>query len=254
MEGSDLLALFDRQMRRDVPATAGARVERTGSVVRQIGADAWAGVIWSDLDESTADAAIAEQIAAFGGAFEWKLYAHDRPADLAARLLRAGFEPEDSEALMVAAVADLPTESPLPDGVAIRTVTDAAGVDLMMAVHEQAFGTASNRLRDRLVEHLRTAPESVDLLLAMAGDTPVCSARMEFHPGTDFASLWGGGTVPGWRGIGIYRALVAHRVRTAVARGVRYLQVDASDDSRPILRRLGFVQLDTTTPYNYVPR
>ena len=35
--------------------------------------------------------------------------------------------------------------------------------------------------------------------------------------------------------------LVARRAQFAAARGVRFLQVDASDDSRPILERLGFV-------------
>ncbi len=76
---------------------------------------------------------------------------------------------------------------------------------------------------------------------------------MEFRPGTDFAGLWGGGTAPQWRGKGIYRATVAHRARIAVERGYRYLQVDASDDSRPILDRLGFTTLCTTTPYVYRP-
>jgi len=55
--------------------------------------------------------------------------------------------------------------------------------------------------------------------------------------------------VPGWRGRGVYRALVAHRARVAAERGYRYLQVDASDESRPILERLGFHPLTTTTPY-----
>jgi GNAT superfamily N-acetyltransferase len=57
-----------------------------------------------------------------------------------------------------------------------------------------------------------------------------------------------------WRGRGIYRALVAHRARIAAGRGIRYLQVDASSQSRPILRRLGFVPLSTTTPYVYQPQ
>jgi hypothetical protein len=43
-------------------------------------------------------------------------------------------------------------------------------------------------------------------------------------------------------------------VHAAAARGYRYLQVDASDDSRPILERLGFVALATTTPYLFRPR
>jgi GNAT superfamily N-acetyltransferase len=72
-------------------------------------------------------------------------------------------------------------------------------------------------------------------------------------PGTRFAGLWGGGTVEAHRGRGIYRALVAQRARAAVDRGYRYLQVDASSQSRPILERLGFHPLSTTTPYVYVP-
>ena len=76
---------------------------------------------------------------------------------------------------------------------------------------------------------------------------------MSFYPGTDFAGLWGGSTLTPWRGRGIYRALVAVRARLAVRRGVRYLQVDASDDSAPILRRLGFRAITTTTPYVWTP-
>jgi GNAT superfamily N-acetyltransferase len=76
---------------------------------------------------------------------------------------------------------------------------------------------------------------------------------METAPGTGFAGLWGGGTVPEWRGRGLYHALVAHRARIAADRGHPWLQVDASDDSRPVLGRLGFTVLSTTTPYDYRP-
>ena len=41
-----------------------------------------------------------------------------------------------------------------------------------------------------------------------------------------------------WRGRGVYRALVAFRTRIAAEHGYRSLQTDASDQSRPILRRL----------------
>lgn len=56
-----------------------------------------------------------------------------------------------------------------------------------------------------------------------------------------------------FQGRGIYRALVAHRARIAAERGFRYLQVDALPTSRPILERLGFVQLSKTTPYTRRP-
>ncbi|MFF2455131.1 GNAT family N-acetyltransferase, partial [Isoptericola sp. NPDC058082] len=74
-----------------------------------------------------------------------------------------------------------------------------------------------------------------------------------FRTGTEFAGLWGGSTLSAWRGRGIYRALVAARAHIAAVRGVRYLQVDASGDSAPILRRLGFHAVTTTTPYVWLP-
>ncbi len=87
----------------------------------------------------------------------------------------------------------------------------------------------------------------------MAGDQPVCAARIEFSPGTEFAGLWGGGTHPQWRGRGIYRALVRYRAELAASRGYKYLTVDASPDSRPILERVGFTRLAVTTPYIWTP-
>jgi GNAT superfamily N-acetyltransferase len=259
MDCEEVLALFDRQMRRDArPDGLEARIERNGEIVRQVGADHdWNGVLWSDLEQATADAAIAAQIryfTALGREFEWKTYAHDRPVDLGKRLRSAGFAPEPREALMVAPVRDLPTDIALPEGVHLHPVTDSTGVELVAAVHEQAFGTSSERLRQHLLAQRDQSPDSVAMVVAMAGDLPVSAARMELNPGTQFAGLWGGGTVPAWRGRGIYRALVAQRARIAADLGYQYLQVDATDQSRPILQRLGFSVLTTTTPYVYQPR
>ncbi|RKT11527.1 ribosomal protein S18 acetylase RimI-like enzyme [Streptomyces sp. 1114.5] len=254
MDHDDVLALFDDRIRRNAaPGDPGVRVERDGAVVRQVGGeDSWNGVVWSGLDEAGADAAIAAQVrhfAALGLEFEWKAYSHDRPADLGERLLAAGFTAEPAEALMIARIEDLPTDVVLPEGVRLQPVTDEAGVDLLMEAHEQAFGRELPRLRERILDHLRHGPDTVSMVVAMAGDRPISGARMELNPGTGFAGLWGGGTAPDWRGRGIYRALVAHRARLAADLGYQYLQVDASDQSRPILQRLGFAWVSTTTPY-----
>ncbi|MFJ8279044.1 GNAT family N-acetyltransferase [Streptomyces griseoviridis] len=254
MDHVGVLALYDRDMRKGAqPDGPGARIERVGRVVRQVSdGHGWDGVVWSDLDAAGADAAIAEQIAHFGGLgreFEWKLYGHDLPTDLGRRLRAAGFTPAPEETLMIAEVAALDLDAPAPEGVRLLPVTDAAGVDLVADVHEKAFGTDASRLRRQLLARLTDDPDGVVAVVAMAGDAPVSAARMELVPGTRFAGLWGGGTVAEWRGRGIYRALVAHRARAAVARGYRYLQVDASSQSRPVLERLGFAPLTTTTPY-----
>jgi GNAT superfamily N-acetyltransferase len=258
MDTDAVLTMFDHEMRQGVRADGpGTRVERIGDVVRQVGADHdWNGVLWSDLDEETADAAIAAQVRHYvsrGQEFEWKLYAHDRPHDLPARLHAAGFTSGPPETLMVAQVQDLSQNAEVPAGVRLRPVTDPAGVDLLAEVHEQAFGTDPSRLRQRLLAQLAEDPQAAIAVVAMAGELPVSAARMELPRGTRFAGLLSGGTVAPWRGRGIYRALIAFRARVAAERGYHYLQVDASSQSRPILQRLGFVPLGTTTPYTYQP-
>jgi GNAT superfamily N-acetyltransferase len=258
MDHAAVLALFDRDMREGArPDGPDARVERVGDVVRQVSsAHGWNGVVWSDLTEATADAAIAQQITYYSGLgreFEWKLYGHDRPLDLGERLRAAGLTAEPEETLMIAEVAALDLDAGPPEGIRLLPVTDEAGVDLVADVHEKAFGTDGTRMRHQLLARLTDEPDTVVAVVALAGEEPVSAARMELVPGTRFAGLWGGGTLEGWRGRGLYRALVAHRARAAQERGYRYLQVDASSQSRPILERLGFAPLTTTTPYTYAP-
>ncbi|MFC9843529.1 GNAT family N-acetyltransferase [Streptomyces sp. NPDC060223] len=256
MDHVAVLALFDRDMREGArPDAPGARIEHVGKVVRQVSpGQGWSGVTWSDLDEASADAAIAEQIryfTALGLDFEWKLYGHDQPEDLGQRLRDAGFTAEPEETLMIAELGDLVLDAEPPEGVRLLPVTDRAGVDLVADVHEQAFGTDGTRLRHQLLAQLTGDEDTVVAVVALAGDVPVSAARMELLPRARFAGLWGGGTVEAWRGRGIYRALVAHRARVAADRGYRYVQVDASSQSRPVLARLGFQPLTTTTPYLY---
>ncbi|MEU8032853.1 GNAT family N-acetyltransferase [Streptomyces sp. NPDC049099] len=256
MDHSAVLARYDRDMRENaVPDGPGARIERSGAVVRQV-ADAygWNGVLWSDLDRTSAEQVIRDQIVHFTGLgrdFEWKLYSHDRPEDLGARLTAAGFRAEPAETLLIGETDRLALDAEPPAGIRLLPVTDPAGVDLVVGVHEKAFGDDATRLRHRLLARLAADPGTVVAVVALAGDEPVSAARMELVPGTPFAGLWGGGTVEAFRGRGIYRALVTHRARVAAAHGYRYLQVDASSMSRPILERLGFQALSTTTPYVY---
>ena len=252
MDRRAVLAAFDEQIRRH--PGAGERVERDGAVVRVVGADgAWRGVAWSALTEATADAAIAAAVDRFGragiGDGEWKHYSYDRPADLPRRLLAAGFTAEPAEALMVAELDELALDVPPPAGVELRPVTGPREVDDLVRVHEEVFGVSHAGLGQELRARFARADPTVAAVVAMAGDAPICAGRVEFHPGTEFAGIWGGGTIRAWRGRGVFRSVVAHRAALAAARGFRYLQVDASPESRPILERLGFAELATTTPF-----
>jgi GNAT superfamily N-acetyltransferase len=259
MDVGAVRAAFDAQIRRHTDVgEAGGVVERDGDVLRWVAPGTQVScIVWSQLTEDTADAAIAAQRAHFaarGTPVEWKYYDYDGPADLQARLLAAGFEASAAELMLVAETASISHDVVLPAGVRLDVVTDEDGLDAMLAVRALAFDDPSPELGPRLAQQLRTAPESLRIVVALAGDQPVSAARIEFVPGTDFAGLWGGGTIPAWRRKGIFRALVAYRAGLAAARGYRYLQVDALPPSQPILQRLGFQKVATTIPYTFTPR
>lgn len=244
MDPKAVLAAFDERIRRGPgPHDDVVRVETTGD---------WRGVVWSDLTPANADEKITEQIARFADRrWEWKHYSHDQPADLPERLIAHGFTRQPEETLLVAEIADLDLDVRPPDGVRLRPVENEHDIEAFVRIHDEVFGGDYTRLGRLLLDALANRPDTVAAVVATADATPISAARAEFHQGTGFASLWGGGTLPTWRGRGVFRSLVAYRAALARARGYRYLQVDAMPASRPILRRLGFVELATTTPFTY---
>ena len=261
-----LLEAYDAQLRAHVPDRLpdSVRVERDGPIVRTIGFGGRGFAEYHDLagvDGEELDALIARQVQAFaerGERFEWKLHGHDRPADLPDRLRAAGFAPEEMETVVIGRVDEVAAESSLPEGVHIREVSEPDGFARIAELEDAVWrdddsGEADHSWVDALAAERAADPEGLRVFLAEAGELAVSAGWVRFPSGTEFATLWGGATLPAWRGRGIYRALVAHRARLAAERGRRYVQVDASDDSRPILERLGFVAVTTTTPYVWSP-
>ena len=272
MDDAALLEVFDAQIRRSGEEPPGFRLERLDDPAPMLRITptsddaAWGGgVFWSDLDESNADAAIAAAVAWFGPRgreFEWKHYAYDRPADLPDRLRAAGFEPDEEEALVigeVAVVRERLAASPDPEGITVRRLRedpDGAAQDWqgINDLHHAVWGEDGTDMNRAIAAAIAADPAGTSMWLAVADDgTVTCAARANFHEGTDFASLWGGSTLEEYRGRGIYKALVSRRADEAAERGFRYLQIDASPDSRPILERLGLRTLTSTTPWNWRP-
>jgi hypothetical protein len=257
-----LLAAYDAQLRPDVPdpLPAGVTVERDGPLLRILGLDSGGFLTYRDLDGLAGDdldALIARQREFFaerGERAEWKLHGHDKPADLPERLRAAGFEPEDQETVVVGPIAPLAATMPvLPEGVRLREVSARADLDRIARMEEAVWGGHRGWLADALEKEIAADSQGVTVLVVEAGDEVVSAGWVRYLPGTGFATLWGGSTLAQWRGRGLYRGLVVHRARLADQRGYQYLQVDASDDSRPILERLGFIPITTTTPYLFDP-
>jgi len=270
----ELLRAYDEQMRSGSGVLApGVKEERDGPLRRVVGQ--FRGFVEgpADLgvDGAALDALIARQrdyFAARGEAVEWKTRAHDRPAGLTTRLRAAGFVSEDEETVLVGVAEDLAGTPVLPDGIQVRIVTDDEDMRRIAAMESEVWGQDWSWLAEDLIGRAAAEPPNITVFVAetteaVAGTpeavarTPeavvVCAAWLVSYRGTEFAGLWGGSTLAPWRGRGIYRALVAARARLAVSRGIRFLQVDASPDSAPILRRLGLRAITTTSPYTWTP-
>ena len=104
----------------------------------------------------------------------------------------------------------------LPGGVSLREVTDRNDLDRIDALERAVWGDEHRPLAEALAAEREADPDAIAIVVAEAGDLFVCACWIRFERGTDFATLWGGATLPAWRGRGIYRAAVAYRVNLAV--------------------------------------
>jgi len=250
----DIRALYDLRIRQE-PTYPGSRLERGIHTVRLIEGDrGW--VSWSDLEGADVDLTIDIEIERFRelgvlSKLEWKLYGRDKPSNLRERLVAHGFEPKDpADAILVLDLAELPDELRRTEGYDLRRLEGRAGLDAMRSVISEVWPEEADDTIRFVEESLAADPHGQSLWIAFADGRPVAEGRVEFAC-REFAGIWGGATLPAYRKRGIYTALVAARAAEAIERGCRFLTIDASPMSRPILEKRGFRFLDTALECNY---
>jgi hypothetical protein len=254
---SGLRDLYEEQVRRNTtPDHSGSTVDYGETFVRWSASNGvgWSEVFWTTLNDSNADEAIADHIEFYrsrGLSFMWTVHDYDQPGDLGARLLKAGFVHDSASSVLIAETSRIAADPILPAGTELVHIHDAAGIDLLIDVHESVFAHDQQELRRSLHRRLEVAPQEMDMFVVMAGGVPISSSRIEYLPACEFAPLWGGSTETSWRGKGIYRAQVARRAQLASERGYRYLMVLASEKSRPILTGLGFETISRVSRYSW---
>jgi hypothetical protein len=256
-DGSLLLQAYDEQLRTDAETPSALAVVRHGPLRLVTFAGGRGFVTYRDLGgaDARAIARLVPEVVTHYRAdpgierVEWKTRGHDHAPGLHDALVANGFVPEPAESIMIGETASLVSEVPLPAGVTLRRVTAEADVRAMAAMQDEAFGEpVSPRAPDALLRRLALG-DGMELWVAEADGRVVSAGRLESVAGTDFAGIWGGATLEGWRGRGIYRALTAARARSALARGKTLVHSDSTEYSRPILERSGLVKVSTTTPY-----
>jgi hypothetical protein len=252
MNKSQILALYDQDQRIDVeyPDT---RREIAPNIVRHINTSEVGGgfITYSQLNESNADDMIREQVNYFesiGQNFEWKLYDYDRPSDLKERLGSYGFIVEEAEAIMVLDLADAPEILWQPVLHHVQQITDPEKLADVLSVQQQVWDEDFSWLGRYLGGTLHNYPEQMSVYVAYVNQQPASAAWIYFPKHSQFASLWGGSTINGFRKQGLYTALLAVRAQEAKARHVRYVTVDASPMSHPILEKFGFEMIAYSYP------
>ncbi len=249
MDAKRILALYDQE--RQEVEVFGLRREAAGSIVRHISADGSGLIIYSDLTAATAEQAIGEQVSHFealGCDLSWIVYQHDRPHDLKDRLLAHGFRADDPEAILV---LDLEQVSPLllqPVGHYVRRIEAPEGLDDVITIHQQVWQSDFAEWRARLASRLVEAPETLRLYVAYVDGVAASTAQVSLYAQRPFASLVRAATLPDYRARGLFTALVATIVQETRRRGIRFLDTEANDMSRPILEKLGFQFLTWAHP------
>jgi hypothetical protein len=243
METAKILPLYDQQQRIDITFPDRRKEVTPEGVVRFVRPTAGMNFIsYSRLSTEQAEAVITDQIdyfVAIGQPFEWRVFAHDQPADMLARLGARGFDPGDPIPVLVLDLAAARAELLDPAPAEVRRLTRPEELEDVIRVEETVWGTSMAWMRERMGGHL-AVPGYLDLYAAYMDGQSVSTAWTYFNPGSQFAGLFGGSTLEEFRGRGLYQGLLRARAQAAMARGYRFLLIEPTEMSRPIVARLGF--------------
>lgn len=191
-------------------------------------------VIYSLLDERSADTAIDEAIATYrtlGLKFRWNAGPGSGPADLCERLEQRGLTRSSGRGMARS------TDGGPPANVGVVVEVSAATLDHythVMAAGWGADGAALGAAHQHILDEGQHR-----LFVAYCDGVPAAAASYAPFPRSAF--LMGGVVLAEFRGRGLYRALVQARMAHARARGITLVTSHAREStSSPILEKMGF--------------
>ncbi|MFJ7730870.1 GNAT family N-acetyltransferase [Lysinibacillus sp. NPDC097231] len=250
MDKNELISLFHRELRHEAQ-TQGYIREETEHVVRHISKFGEKGfIIASNVNKDNAREIIKNELNYFSNRkqdFEWKVYSYDKPDSLKDILEQEGFKIDNPEALMVMKLADRHPLLTNNQFLGVKEITDEQGIQDIVVLENTIWNEPHAELGEKLWRDKQNNPDSLYLYGIYEDGQLVSAAWMYLEINSSFASLWGGSTLPSFRGNGYYTKLLAVRAQKAYEKGHPFLTVDASPMSRPILEKCGF----TCLAYSY---
>lgn len=254
MDSKEVMSVYNQCERIDIEIPGFIKSSSHGVVRFRSDTGQGGFISFYDLPETELDTFIQREVAYFSqysAQFEWKTYSTDTPANIGEHLIAHGFQRETSEAFMVLDLAAVNVADSAQN--IITEVHDLEGIQDAMAVQEKVWKTDQSHHLANLHYLKQTQPDTVSIYVIYEQGVPVSSAWIIFNDDSPFAGIWGGSTLEVCRGKGYYTALLQKRIQDAKKRGKRYLTIDASPMSKPIVEKYGFSLIAETVPYIYQP-
>jgi GNAT superfamily N-acetyltransferase len=230
--------------------TPGMPVENTPELVvvdSGLPCDTFNVVCRARLDPATAPARIRAAIDSFtrtGRPFSWWHGPADQPPDLATYLQAAGLRPAERELAMVANLAALPSDTPLPDGLSIQRVRTARQLNHFAAIVAAGWTPPDQhvlRFYARATPALLRPDAPLWLYVGYLGDVPVATAELTVGGGV--VGLYNIITQPAYRRRGVGTAMTLQPLRDAHEQGATTAILQASDEGARVYSRVGFTPL-----------
>src|SRR5262249_26095377 len=166
-----LLAAYDRQMRMPLGTVpTGVTYEHDGPILRIVGEHV--GRIRGPHDVGMTGAALDRLITrqrdyfqARGQGVEWKIRAHDLPADLPERLGPAGFLPQEPSTVLLGFAEEVAAEPVLPDGVVLRRVSEAQDMRRIADHQTEVWGLDCSWVAAHLTAQVSADPGQITIMV-----------------------------------------------------------------------------------------
>lgn len=211
-------------------------------------------VFGTDVDEASIDDRIRDAIDILGRdgrVFYWPVWPTDRPADLHARLLAAGFVEDGSAPIMALDLARPQPPFRLAPDLDVREAADGEELDSVATfatgsvIDDPAEDRGPNDpfRRTFLRSALETPPRWRFFGGWFEGRLVACAA---LYTGTGVAGIYAVATDESMRGRGFGRSVTQAAVDAGRAAGHRWSLLMASDLGLPVYQRLGFREVGRT--------
>jgi ribosomal protein S18 acetylase RimI-like enzyme len=253
-EQQTLIAHYDQEHRRAIHLP-GYQTIQTDALTRCVASTGQAYVFWQDPAHD-AHALIAQEIAWHSSRAKrltWKLYSHDTPPGFADELLAQGFDCEGPANQFCTLHINQFNETPqLPAGYFMKRLHRAEQLQTLIELYGHIWPEEDNSLwLSAYAQPLARGEDGLHLFCIFdAQGQAAASGGMIHYAGQQFGHLFGGGTHPSYRQLGLHGALLAARAQHLRARGGQWLIVDAGDQSYPLLRKRGFEALGQVSFYS----